>query len=184
MRGISVTVVAGLIAVSLLTMEPGLAEPTVLFDNGQTQPIPFPKVMTVEPAASRSPSRAASGAPLGLESLSAARRLPIRTPGMQVGTLAPEVVASIKPNLKYLSQPFFVIGSDTYSLQWLRHYRATLIKVGAVGLLVQAETTTDLAQVSAAGHGLNIAPVSGATLVKSLKLTSYPVLISQQGIEQ
>ena len=179
MRGIIVT-----FAIGLLVAGSSAAEPVVLFDNGQTRPIPFPKVMTIESAPVRTPVRSAQAGPLDLSSLSAASRLPIRTPGMQVGTLDPTVAAAIEQNLKYLSQPFFVIGSDTYSLQWLRHYRPTLIRVGAVGLLVQAETAADLAQVSAAGQGLNIAPVSGRTLVQSLKLTHYPVLISHKGIEQ
>ena len=182
-RGRWTMTTAGLWALPALVWAASVpAEPRVLFDNGQTQPIPFPTVMTVEPAST--PSRRPAPAGMDRTSLSAERRLPIRTPGMQVGALAPGVVAAIKPNLQYLSQPFFVIGSDTYSLQWLRHYRARLIQVGAVGLLVQAETSTDLAQVAEAGQGLTIAPVSGVTLVQSLKLTNYPVLISQQGIEQ
>ena len=159
-----------------------LAAPVVLFDNGHTQPIPFPKVMNVTTVPPTIPASAPAHA--SATALSAVNRLPIRTRGMQVGTLAAATVAAIKPNLQYLSQAFFVIGSDDYSLRWLRHYHDTLIKVGAVGLLVQAETQADLQQVAQAGRGLTIAPVSGLTLVKALKLTHYPVLISHRGVEQ
>lgn len=160
------------------------AEPTVLFDNGQTQPIPFPSSVNVTRGSSPTAERVVPFQRLDTEALSAARRLPIITPGMSVGRLTPTTVAAIEPALKYLAQTFFVIGSDDYSIGWLQHYHSRLLQLNAVGLLVQAQTTDDLARVRAAGRGLNIAPVSGATLVQSLRLNHYPVLISREGVEQ
>lgn len=160
------------------------AEPTVLFDNGQTQPIPFPSSVDVTREPSSTAGRVVPFQRLDTAALSAARRLPIVTPGMTVGRLEAATVEAIKPALQYLAQTFFVIGSDDYSVRWLKHYHSRLLQLNAVGLLVQAQTADDLARVRAAGRGLNIAPVSGATLVQSLRLNHYPVLISREGIEQ
>ena len=49
--------------------------------------------------------------------------------------------------------PFFIIGSDDLSLRWLQSHRAALQHLGAVGMLVQAETEADVRRVAGASPG-------------------------------
>ena len=60
--------------------------------------------------------------------------LPIQSPGLSPGTV--QARAHDRP----FTRPFFLIGSDTLSRQWLQAHRDRLKEIGAVGMLVQAET--------------------------------------------
>jgi integrating conjugative element protein (TIGR03765 family) len=82
------------------------------------------------------------------------------------------------------ARPFFLIGSDQYSRQWLIKHRERLGEIGAVGMLVQAETINDLQAIARLARGLPIMPGSGADIAKALGVLHYPVLITSQGIEQ
>ena len=56
--------------------------------------------------------------------------------------------------------------------------------IGAVGMLVQAETREDLEAVADLADGLSILPASASDIAKALGISHYPVLISAHGIEQ
>ena len=79
-------------------------------------------------------------------------------------------------------RPFFLIGSDAVSLQWLKHHRDTLQSLGAVGLLVQADTTQDIRRVVALAQGLPMTLGSGDDLARALGIDRYPILITREGI--
>ncbi len=164
------------------------AELTVIYDNGQTWPIaPLLDPLLVEETPSTDP---AANAPLnpsaryGPAILS--NLLPVRSPGLSVGnvttsTLNPEVMARLAQGNP---RPFFLIGSDTVSLQWLNSHRNTLKRLGAVGLLIQAETEADIRQVADVAQGLPITLGSGGDLAVALGIDRYPVLITRDGIRQ
>jgi integrating conjugative element protein (TIGR03765 family) len=82
------------------------------------------------------------------------------------------------------ARPFFLIGADSLSRRWLKARRAELRRVGAVGMLVQAETVDDLRLVAELADGLPILPAPASDIAAALGLSHYPVLISNQGIEQ
>jgi integrating conjugative element protein (TIGR03765 family) len=82
------------------------------------------------------------------------------------------------------ARPFFLIGSDPRSRQWLIKHRERLKAIGAVGMLVQAETVADLQATDNLSGGLPITPASGADIAKALGVSHYPVLVTSQGIEQ
>ena len=82
------------------------------------------------------------------------------------------------------TRPFFLIGSDTRSRQWLQDHRERLKDIGAVGMLVQADTLDDLLMIAELADGLSILPASASDIAKALGLSHYPVLISAHGIEQ
>jgi len=104
--------------------------------------------------------------------------LPIRSPG-----LTPGRVQARKQDRPF-TRPFFLIGSDPRSRQWLRIDRDRLEAIGAVGMLVQADTLDDLRSIAELAGGLSILPASGSDIAKALGISHYPVLISAQGIEQ
>ena len=82
------------------------------------------------------------------------------------------------------SRPFFLIGSDTWSKQWLQDHRDRLKAIGAAGMLVQAETVSDLQAIAGLADGLSILPASASDIARVLGISHYPVLISRHGIEQ
>lgn len=152
------------------------AELTVIYDSGQTQPIaPYLEVFESPDDSSR------RGPPSPIPALGAAdpkRWLPIRSPG-----LTPGRVQAGKQDRPF-SRPFFLIGSDPRSRQWLQIHRDRLKAIGAVGMLVQADTLDDLRSIAELADGLSILPASGSDIVKALGISHYPVLISAHGIEQ
>lgn len=112
--------------------------------------------------------------------------LPIHSPGLSPGKL--DYGQSNADLLQHLTQanprPFFLIGSDPFSLQWLATHRDTLEELGAMGLLVQAETMDELRRVVAVAKGLPLTPAAGNGLATALGIDRYPVLITDKGLMQ
>ena len=142
---------------------------TVIYDSGNTSPIaPYlPKRSEPQPQQPMIPSK------------HKAFQLPIETPSMSPG----RVGATSKP-LKYLQQPLFLIGADKQSKAWLQARRDQLVKLNAVGLLVQVDTLEDIKAIQALAKGLRLIPASAESFAKPLALKHYPVLISKDGWEQ
>ena len=47
------------------------------------------------------------------------------------------------------ARPFFLVGSDALSQRWLIARREELLRLGAVGMLIQAETEADVRRIAA-----------------------------------
>jgi integrating conjugative element protein (TIGR03765 family) len=56
--------------------------------------------------------------------------------------------------------------------------------MGAVGMLVHAETIDDLRVMAELAKGLSILPAPATDIAEALGLSHYPVLISREGIAQ
>ena len=78
----------------------------------------------------------------------------------------------------------FLVGADAASLRWLTDHHQQLVDIGAVGMLVQAESIDDLTAVAALADGLSILPASASDIAATLKIAHYPVLITRDRIEQ
>jgi integrating conjugative element protein (TIGR03765 family) len=154
------------------------AELEVIYDSGDTQPLaPFLEVFAETPtpwAAVR------SGNDLG--AADATRLLPIRSPGLTPGLVARRQVKLSDPGR--IPRPFFLIGSDLRSREWLATHRDRLEQLGAVGMLVQAESVEDLEAMARIAGGLPILPASATDIARALGLEHFPVLVSRRGIEQ
>ena len=152
------------------------ADLTVIYDSGDTQPIaPFLEAFKAGDAFPQH-SPVIKKPQLGAadpESL-----LPIQSPGLTLGPV--QARAHDRP----FSRPFFLIGSDARSRQWLQDHRERLKEIGAVGMLVQAETLEDLRVIAELADGLSILPASGNDIAHALGISHYPVLISTHNIEQ
>ncbi len=152
------------------------AELTVIYDSGHTQPIaPFLSVFESDdgtPKQNPIPTKPQLGA------ANPAALLPIQSPGLTPGSV------QARSHDRPFTRPFFLIGSDARSRQWLQDYRDQLKKIGAVGMLVQADTVDDLRTIAELADGLSILPASGSDIAKALGVSHYPVLISAHGIEQ
>jgi len=167
-----------------------LADLTVIYDSGQTQPLSpllgplqADETPATDPAKASDPNRS-SKSMLGPAALS--NLLPLRSPGLEIGdtadsTLNPEALTRLAQGNP---RPFFLIGSDAVSLQWLAYHRDTLRSLGAVGMLVQADTEADVRRVAEVAQGLSITLGSGSDLAAALGIDRYPVLITPDGIRQ
>jgi len=161
-----------------VTLVPSLtrAELTVIYDSGDTQLIaPYLQVFeSSEPSPRQSPAMALP--PLGAADPEAL--LPIESPGLTPGPVPSRAID--RPFLR----PFFLIGADALSRQWVQAHRDRLKSIGAAGMLVQADTLEDLRTIARLADGLTILPASATDIAEALGITHYPVLISSHGIEQ
>ena len=165
-----------------------IAELTVIYDTGHTKPIaPLLKPFVSDQVLPDHPGTAADSADQkALTGATLSNLLPVRSPGMLVGDLAGR---QLKPGVqarlaKGNPRPFFLIGSDRVSLDWLATHRDTLKSLGAVGMLVQADTEQDVRHVAEITQGLSITIGSGSDVAGALGVDRYPVLITRDGITQ
>ena len=162
------------VALGLIPILAGAAL-TVIYDSGDTTPIaplldPFQSTETAPPQ--RQSQRPQLGA-ADLKSL-----LPIRSPGLTPGPI--QQSSHDRPFLR----PFFLIGADSLSRQWLLKHRARLKQISAVGMLVQADTPDELRTIAGLAAGLSIMPASASDIAQALGISHYPLLITPHSIEQ
>ena len=142
---------------------------TVIYDSGDTLPLePYlPK---------RAPREKAT---LQEKKDQLPFNLPITTPSMQPGK------ATVTPKaLRYLQRPLFLVGADQVSKDWLAEKREQLVRIGAVGLLVEAKDRQEVEAVLKIAEGLRLVPASAESFATQLGLTHYPILLSKEGWEQ
>jgi len=152
------------------------AELTVIYDSGHTRPIaPFLEVFE---SADELPQHSPVPTKPQLGAANPEAWLPIQSPGLTLG------LVQARSHDRPFARPFFLIGSDTLSRQWLQDHRDRLKAIGAVGMLVQADTLDDLRTIAELADGLSILPASASDIAKALGISHYPVLISAHGIEQ
>ena len=169
-----------LIAISLWASI-ACAELTVIHDSGATRPLaPYLEVFGENPRIDSTGPIEEPTEKLGVADLS--NLLPIRTPGLTPGPVTPRPLRL--PNNGTLSRPFFLVGSDARSREWFATHRDRLQAIGAVGMLVQADTEADLAAVAQIADGIPILPAPATDIARALGLEHIPALVSRHGIEQ
>ena len=175
------SVLSTAVLLSALTM-PALAVGAlaVIHDSGETYSLaPFFEVFDEDADRREGPS--ASPIPPSPPALGAAeleRLLPIRSPGLTPGRVESRDIK------RPFARPFFLIGSDDLSREWFATHRDRLAEIGAVGMLIEAQTLDDLRAIAAIADGLPILPASASDIAEALGLSHYPVLITKDGIEQ
>lgn len=132
---------------------------------------------------------------LGLSSLSVGE--PVDNP--QIPVSKPVTVAQMLPVISTKLTPgqvtirpikaqglssFFIIGSDELSKQWLIERKAELIKMGAKGLVVNVQTSDELATLQVLAPELLLQPTYGDDIAERLNFEHYPVLITSEIITQ
>ena len=98
--------------------------------------------------------------------------------------LTPGHVTARSLDLPGRMTPFFIIGADKLSVNWLKQRGKRLRELHAVGLVVNVKTGTQLKQLRRVGDGLVLRPVAGDDIAKRLSLSHYPVLITPTGVQQ
>ena len=157
-------------------MNKAKAELTVIYDTGHTQPISL--FLEVFESTDGTPQQSPIPTKLQLGAADPEAWLPIESPGLTPGLI------QARSHDRPFAQPLFLIGSDMRSRQWLQNHRDQLKEIGAVGMLVQADTLEDLRTIAELAGGLSILPASGTDIAQALGISHYPVLISAHAIEQ
>ncbi|MCT6591123.1 integrating conjugative element protein [Pantoea dispersa] len=104
--------------------------------------------------------------------------LPVATPELTPGMVEPRALGL--PGIGVL----FLIGDDGQSQEWLSRNAELLTRRGAVGMVVNVSSSASLQQLRQIAPDLQLAPVSGSDLARSLKLEHYPVLITEHSLSQ
>lgn len=104
--------------------------------------------------------------------------LPVNSSQLTPGPITPRSL-----NMPGL-QPFFLVGDDSQSLDWLRQRAAELREIGAAGLAVEVADTAALSRIRAAAPGITILPVNGNDIATRLQIEHYPVLVTATSLEQ
>jgi integrating conjugative element protein (TIGR03765 family) len=178
----------GVLVAVLILPVPSWAQLKVIYDSGHTESL-APYLKSLHPADSQHLATAAGNPTLDSDLMGAAQLsnlLPIRSPGLTPGKISAHTISeTIKKRLAMgNAPPFFIIGSDDASLRWLQSHRAALLHLGAVGMLVQAETEAEVRRVADLAQGLSITLGSASDIAQALGVRRYPVLISANGVEQ
>jgi len=162
---------ASLYGVSVVAAAQGAA---ILYDQGPTRPL-SDYVEARVPLSAASPS---ARPPLNQAIPNPA--YPVDTPGLTPGPVEARRVQM--PQLA--AAPFFLVGSDPLSCDWLARHAVRLAALGAVGFLVKAESDAELQSVRQLAIGIPVTPLDATQLAKTLGLTHYPVLVTAGLIEQ
>lgn len=118
---------------------------------------------------------ASQAAPLSVIPLTV---MPVSTPALTPGKV--EARALTLPGMR----PMFLIGDDDLSRRWLSLRRDVLGQLNAVGLVVNVASEGALNDLKKHADGLELLPVSGSDLATRLRLSHYPALLTEKGLEQ
>jgi integrating conjugative element protein (TIGR03765 family) len=147
--------------------------PVVVYRGAQSVPA-APYIQALAQQRGHSSSRPESTPKIGVTPLET--RLPLMPQQLKTG--APSVRRTQAP-----VQPFFIMGMDRTSLDWLARMLPTLLAINATGMVVQAANREDWQrlQTKARESGLSLALYPDAGLVAAYGLNTYPVLVVPQG---
>jgi integrating conjugative element protein (TIGR03765 family) len=123
----------------------------------------------LEPIASKAPPGMAMPHP----------NYPVHTGGISPGKLE---VREMPANA--VAIPFFLVGADSLSREWLVRNRDRLSRLGAYGILVDADSELDLRAIAELAPNLPITPLDVTDMARILRISRYPALISSGRIEQ
>lgn len=148
--------------------------PVVVYSATQSVPA-APYIQAIAQPRQQNSSRPDSAPKVGVTPLEA--RLPLMPRQLQPGT--PSVQRTRAP-----VRPFFVMGMDRTSLEWLARTLPTLLAINATGMVVQAANREDwrLLQMKARDSGLSLVLYPDAALVEAYGLETYPVLVMPHGL--
>jgi len=103
---------------------------------------------------------------------------PVRSPKLSPGKVISKKIQVTLP------QPIFIVGDDARSKAWLAQYQQRLVQLHAKGYVVNVSSQEAMNALIDAFQHLALLAIPGDSLAKTLGITHYPVLISDQLIEQ
>jgi integrating conjugative element protein (TIGR03765 family) len=149
---------------------------TVLHDSASTVPVgaflaDFAPALLAESAPA---GEAANGPNVGPDFVP----WPVRTPAMSPGQACARAPLRLAGAL---TMPLALMGSDAYSLAWLKRRHDWLVQQGAAIQVVEVPDEAGFRQVQALAGDLPLLPASAEGLAHSYGLTRYPIVILKNG---
>lgn len=83
-----------------------------------------------------------------------------------------------------VSRPFFIVGADNQSAQWLLANRMHLANIHAQGFVTNVKSQADVETLQEYTEDLTIHAIPIDEIAERFDLTRYPVLITQKEILQ
>lgn len=152
----------------------------VVMDQGGAPATPYYRALHLQPGprSTEAPRLPASLIAPRAKQYREADFLPVRSPRMSPGAVAPRTL-----NLPGLV-PMFIVGDDPDSARWLSTSADLLRRLRAVGFVVNVENADRLRGLRNAAPGIQLVPAVIDDFASSIGLTHYPALITSTGIEQ
>lgn len=82
------------------------------------------------------------------------------------------------------AQPFFIVGNDAFSRDWMEQNKAYLLKIRAQGVVTNIESKTLFVALEAFATPLPLVAVPVDDIAELLQFSVYPVLITGEEIAQ
>ncbi|MDY6216095.1 integrating conjugative element protein [Actinobacillus porcinus] len=150
-----------------------IAQPTVIADLGGESAVRFYE--PIQPVHSPEAPKHHNAVP---SQLSEAQLLPVVSHKFSVGKVNAQAM-----NLPGI-QPFFLVGYDDVSMDWLNANRDKLIKLQATGLVINVKTEAELQALRDILPELTFMPAPADSLSERLGIQHYPLLLTSEGIYQ
>lgn len=83
-----------------------------------------------------------------------------------------------------MAEPFFIIGDDEFSRDWIKKNKAYLVEINAQGLATNIDSEAVLKELKAWVHPLDIIAIPIDDIAQALNINVYPVLITGKEIAQ
>ena len=106
-----------------------------------------------------------------------ADRFPVES-DMRVGLIDPH--SHDKP----VNRPFFIIGYDQHSAEWLQENRDYLIEINARGLVTNVQSEQHMQVLREYGGGLTMDAIPVDSIAAVFGLAFYPVLVTKEEVTQ
>lgn len=82
------------------------------------------------------------------------------------------------------AEPFFIIGDDEFSRDWIKKNKTYLLEITAQGLATNIQNESILNELKAWVHPLDIIAIPVDDIAQALNINVYPVLITGEEIAQ
>ena len=106
---------------------------------------------------------------------------PVYSESLTVGPIGQSEATDIPSYL--LTMPFFIVGYDRVSANWMIENLDILVENHAVGLVVNIETPEQMKELMRITQNrVALTPVQGDDLAETLNLRHYPAYIDHQGV--
>lgn len=166
-----------IVAAALLVASPVIAQPEtegliVLEDRGGVSITKYTQSVT-----EKTGERAKAPPP----SFHMANLFPVVTPSMSPGPVGAEEGPRLKKH--NIIRPFFIIGDDPASLDWLAQNREMLTDKMAAGMVVNVQSAARMNAIrQIAGKAMILTAVSGEDISEKLNIRHYPFYMDQNGV--
>lgn len=146
-----------------------------------------------EPIVIRDYGGQASGVPDKTKIAQSVAKMPLM-PASQIVPQAFPLKSSLKPgflekpkklDVKRLNRnPFFIVGNDDRSRDWIAENKAYLTKIQAKGLVANIANESEFTSLATFAEPLKLIAIPVDEIAQSLGLRVYPVLITNEEIAQ